>query len=71
MPSVETHGYGPRIEGRVDKIKRDEKDYFCYSKPGSEAVARKLVVMTELSDRFVTDRKLWRCLESCFEMKSS
>lgn len=49
------------------KIKRDEKDYFRYLKPGSEAVARKLTVMMELSDGLVADRRLWRWLESCFK----
>ena len=47
----------------VSKIKRDEEDYFCFSSPGREAIARKLTMMAELSEGFVVDRRLWQWIE--------
>jgi hypothetical protein len=47
----------------VSKIKRDEEDYFRFSGPGREAIARKLTMMAELSEGFVADRRLWRWIE--------
>jgi hypothetical protein len=47
----------------VSEIKRDEEDYFRFSNPGREAIARKLTLMAELSEGFVADRRLWRWIE--------
>jgi hypothetical protein len=47
----------------VSKIKRDEEDYFRFSGPGREAIARKLTIMAELSKGFIVDKRLWRWIK--------
>ena len=41
------------------EIKREE-DYFRYSRSGEEAIARKLTMVTGLSEGSVADKRLWR-----------
>ncbi|TVY88168.1 hypothetical protein LAWI1_G005806 [Lachnellula willkommii] len=47
----------------ASEIKRDEEDYFRYSGLEKEAMARKLTMVSELSEGFVADKRLWQWIE--------
>jgi hypothetical protein len=47
----------------ASKIKRDEEEYFRYSDPGNEAIARKLTMVMGLSKGFVADKRLWKWID--------
>ncbi|KFY41658.1 hypothetical protein V494_02856 [Pseudogymnoascus sp. VKM F-4513 (FW-928)] len=51
----------------ASKTRSDEKSYFCMKGSSDEAVARKLTMVSELSQAFVADKRLWRWIEKALD----